>query len=140
MHTSECCESFHSRRCVGFNRRSSSSGEKEGDAKDKCAEDGGDRGGDATPGFSRSRKLQPGQDRRPLQRFYTGMHLRFTANREGNNRSPRRHNPADTAMPRLTFLDSISPAWNRSSFHTPLPKRTFKVLDSCLVTYLSRQN
>src|SRR5882762_9976401 len=67
MHMSE---SFRSRRSVGFNRRSSSSGEKEGDTKDKCAQDGGDRGGDATPGFSRSRKLQPGEDRRPLQRFY----------------------------------------------------------------------
>src|SRR6476660_9408318 len=71
MHMSECCKSFHSRRSVGFNRRSSSSGEEEGDAKDKCAEDGGDRGGDATAGFSRSRKLQPGQNRRPLQRFYS---------------------------------------------------------------------
>src|SRR5258708_34686000 len=70
MHMSECCESLRSRRSVGFNRRSSSSGEKEGDAKDKCAEDGADRGGDATPDFSRSRKLQPGEDRRPLQRFY----------------------------------------------------------------------
>src|SRR5712675_269508 len=68
MHMSE---SFRSRRSVGFNRRFSSSGEKEGDAKDKCAEDGGDRGSDATPSFSRSRKLQPGKDRRPLQRFYS---------------------------------------------------------------------
>ena len=40
MHMSECCESFRSRRSVGFNRRFSSSGEEEGDAKDKCAEDG----------------------------------------------------------------------------------------------------
>ena len=70
MHMSECCESFLSRRSAGFNRRSSSSGEKEGDAKDTCAEDGRDRGGDATPGFSGSRKLQPGEDRRPLQRSY----------------------------------------------------------------------
>src|SRR5260370_35551455 len=70
MHTGECSVSFRSCRSVCFNRRSSSSGEKEGDAKDKCAEDGGDRGGDATPGFSRSRKLQPGKDRWPLQRFY----------------------------------------------------------------------
>src|SRR6476659_2645626 len=70
MLMSECCKSFHSRRSVGFNRRSSSRGEEEGDAKDKSAEDGGDRGGDATAGFSRSRKLQPGEDRRPLQRFY----------------------------------------------------------------------
>ena len=70
MHMSECSDSFRSRRSVGFNRRSSSSSAEEGDAKDKCAEDGGDRGGDATPGFSRSRKLQPGEDRRPLQRFY----------------------------------------------------------------------
>jgi len=70
MHRSECSESFANRRCLGFNRRSSSSGEEEDDAKDKCAEDGGDRGGDATPGFSGSRKLQPREDRRPLQRFY----------------------------------------------------------------------
>jgi len=71
MHMSECLESFRSRRSAGLNRRFSSSGEKEGDAKDTCAEDGGDRGGDATPGFSRSRKLQPGEDRRPLQRSYS---------------------------------------------------------------------
>src|SRR6476660_2113592 len=70
MHISESGESFGSRRSVGFNRRPSSSGEKEGDAKDKCAEDGADRGGDATPGLSRSRKFQPGEDRRPLQRVY----------------------------------------------------------------------
>src|SRR4029077_13326339 len=71
MHMSECRESLRSCRSVGFNRRSSGSGEKEGDAKDKCAQDGGDRGGDATPGFSRSRKLQPGEDRRPVSRFYS---------------------------------------------------------------------
>src|SRR6476646_10576248 len=70
MHMSECSESLRICRSVGFNRRSSSSGEKEGDAKDKCAEDGGDRGGDATSGFARSRKLQPGEHRRPLQGFY----------------------------------------------------------------------
>ena len=40
MHMGECCESFRSRRTVDFNRRSSSSGEEEGDAKNKSAEEG----------------------------------------------------------------------------------------------------
>src|SRR5205809_5816729 len=70
MHISECCESLRSRRIVDFNRHSSSSGEEEGAAKDKSSEQGSDRGGHAASGFSRSRKLQPGQNRRPLQRSY----------------------------------------------------------------------
>src|SRR4029453_1327455 len=70
MRMSECCESFSSRRTIDSECRSSSSGEEEGDAKDKSSEQGSNRGGDAAPDFSRSRKLQPGQDRRPLQRFY----------------------------------------------------------------------
>ena len=40
MHMGECCESFRSRRTVDFNWRSSSSGEEEGDAKNKSAEEG----------------------------------------------------------------------------------------------------
>jgi hypothetical protein len=42
MHMSECSESFGSRRTVGLNRRSSSSGEEEDNAKGKSAEEGSD--------------------------------------------------------------------------------------------------
>src|SRR5215831_20086701 len=67
MHMSECCESFRRRRSIDFQRHRSSSGEEE-DAEDKSSEKGSDRGGYAAPGFPRSRKLQPGQNRRALQR------------------------------------------------------------------------
>src|SRR5438094_7529224 len=70
MHMSECCDSFRSRRIVDFKRRPSSSGEKEVSDEDTFSEEGADRGGHTAPGFSRSRKLLPGQDRRPLQRCY----------------------------------------------------------------------
>src|SRR5437773_11407325 len=70
MHMSECCESLPSRRIVDFNQHFSSSGEEEGHAEDKSSDQSSDRGGHAAPGFSRSCKLQPGQNRRPLQRFY----------------------------------------------------------------------
>src|SRR6266536_1050179 len=70
MHLSGCRASIGNRRSVDFKRRCSSSGEEEGAAKDKSSEQDSDRGSHAAPSFPRSRKLQPGQDRRPLQRFY----------------------------------------------------------------------
>src|SRR4029077_8048477 len=71
MHLSECRAPIGNRRSVDFKRRCSSSGEEEADAKDKSSKPCSDRGGHAAPDFSRSRKLQPGQDRWPLQRPYT---------------------------------------------------------------------
>jgi hypothetical protein len=57
MHLSECRASIGNRRSVDFERRCSSGGEEEADAKDKSSEQGSDRGGDAASGFPRSRKL-----------------------------------------------------------------------------------
>ena len=71
MHMSEWYESLRSRRIVDFNRHSSSSGEEEAAAEDKSSEQDSDRGGHTAPGFFRSRELQSGQNRRPIERVYS---------------------------------------------------------------------
>src|SRR5437763_7402716 len=96
MHMSECCESLRSRRIVDFNRRCSSSAEEEGAAKDKSSEQGSDRGDHAASGFPRSRKLQPGQNRRPLQRFYMEGSCALPRIERGTTASPAVTTPGKT--------------------------------------------
>src|SRR5436189_6441431 len=96
MHIREGCESLRRREIVDCNRHSASCGGEEGAAKDKSSEQDSERGDHTALGSSRSRKLWPGQDRRPLQRCYLEGTYALSRVARGTTASPAVTTPGKT--------------------------------------------